>query len=64
MTRNIDMFEARRNGDVILLRFTDIFGEGEEYSFDVEDAKGIRDGIDQMIKKGCCGGRHKPGSSC
>jgi hypothetical protein len=45
MIENVDGYEVARLGETISLRFTDLFGEGEIYYFDLTDARVIRDAL-------------------
>lgn len=39
MTTNVDGWEVWREDDVIIMRFVDIFGEGEEIRLPLDDAR-------------------------
>lgn len=46
---NVDGFSVERIGKDILLSFFDVFGQGEVYQLTIQDAKKIRDALDQFI---------------
>lgn len=49
-TTNVDEFLMWHTDDgEIALSFTDVFGDGEIYTFPLEDATRIRDGLTEII---------------
>lgn len=46
---NVDQYQVERDGDVIVIKFMDIFGDGLAFGFPVNDARKIRDALTQVI---------------
>lgn len=39
MIENVEGYEFDCTGDIVTIKFTNLFGEGEEYYFTVDEAK-------------------------
>lgn len=56
MTENVDGFEITWDNDNLYLRFTDVFGDGEQYGFPPEAMEKLRDSISEALirhREGC-----------
>lgn len=48
---NVDRFTVERDGDEVLIKFMDMFGNGQCYGFPIRDARKIRNALTRAINQ-------------